>query len=41
VVAPTESGVVVAAHWESAAARDDYQSHPSTAIFEDADLSLR
>jgi len=28
IVAPTESGVVVATFWESAEARDDYQSHP-------------
>jgi hypothetical protein len=28
VVAPTESGVVVATFWESAGARDDYQSQP-------------
>jgi hypothetical protein len=28
MVAPTESGVVVATLWESAAARDDYQAQP-------------
>ena len=28
MVAPTESGVVVATFWESAEARDDYQSQP-------------
>lgn len=28
VVAPTESGVVVATFWESAEARDGYQSQP-------------
>ena len=28
IVAPTESGVVVATFWESAAARDAYQSEP-------------
>ena len=28
IVAPTESGVVVATFWESAEARDDYQSQP-------------
>jgi hypothetical protein len=28
IVAPTESGVVVATFWESAEARDDYQSKP-------------
>jgi hypothetical protein len=28
IVAPTESGVVVATFWESAAARDDYQAQP-------------
>src|SRR5438445_7741316 len=28
VVAPTESGVVVATFWESAESRDDYQSQP-------------
>ena len=28
VAAPTESGVVVATFWESAAARDAYQSEP-------------
>ena len=28
VVAPSESGVVVTTFWESAAARDDYQSQP-------------
>jgi hypothetical protein len=28
MVAPTESGVVVATFWESAAARDDFQSQP-------------
>ena len=28
VVAPTESGVVVTTFWESAAARDAYQSEP-------------
>lgn len=28
IVAPTESGVVVATFWESAAARDSYQSEP-------------
>ena len=28
IVAPTESGVVVATFWESAAARDGYQSEP-------------
>jgi hypothetical protein len=28
MVAPTESGVVVVTFWESAAARDDYQSQP-------------
>ena len=28
VVAPTESGVVVATFWDSAAARDGYQSQP-------------
>jgi hypothetical protein len=28
VVAPTESGVVVATFWESAQARDGYQSEP-------------
>ena len=27
-VAPTESGVVVATFWESAAARDDFQAQP-------------
>jgi hypothetical protein len=28
IVAPTESGVVVATFWESAQARDGYQSEP-------------
>jgi len=28
IVAPTESGVVVATFWESAEARDGYQSEP-------------
>lgn len=28
VVAPTESGVVMATFWDSAEARDDYQSQP-------------
>ena len=28
VVAPTENGVVVATFWESAQARDEYQSEP-------------
>lgn len=28
VVAPTESGLVVATFWESAEARDDHQSQP-------------
>jgi len=28
MIAPTETGVVVATFWESAAGRDDYQSHP-------------
>jgi hypothetical protein len=28
VVAPTESGVVVATFWESAEARDEYQAQP-------------
>jgi len=28
VVAPTENGVVVVTFWESAEARDDYQSQP-------------
>ena len=28
MVAPTESGVVVATFWDSAEARDDYQSQP-------------
>jgi hypothetical protein len=28
IVAPTESGVLVATFWESAEARDDYQSQP-------------
>jgi hypothetical protein len=28
MVAPTDSGVVVATFWESAAARDDYQAQP-------------
>ncbi|MGH2917291.1 MAG: hypothetical protein ACRDLS_01635 [Solirubrobacteraceae bacterium] len=28
MVAPTESGVVVATFWESSEARDDYQSQP-------------
>jgi hypothetical protein len=32
IVAPTESGVVVATFWESAEARDDYQPEHSEAL---------